>query len=423
MRHPHAHIDTTGAVQTSGHTHCTNCGAELQGMYCHVCGQSTRHILKHLPALTEDALDVVFNIDGRIMHTLPALYVRPGFLAREYFLGRRAHYISPFRLMFFLSVLAFLVIQFNLGLNHDLFAHTRIGPDSGIGLEKTPAAVHADLRKAIKPIQAARDRPGVPPAARAAMDMSIQALQEKANQRLRQLGAAPVTAVTPPPGKHSDRAATSGGKPGPADTPLQHPGTLEAAGARQTSDIAAALTSDKASAVHISWLPGFANDRINAGIDQARANLRAMKSGDGKTRNGAMRRFLTHILSVLPQTLVVLIPLFAVILKLTYIFKRRLYIEHLMVALYSHAFIFMSLLLWALIGLAKYALPVWADTPMGWMQSAIWVWVPLYLLLMQKRIYMQGWFLTAVKYCFVGLCYSVLLSFALAGAAMISLAT
>ncbi len=36
------------------------------------------------------------------------------------------------------------------------------------------------------------------------------------------------------------------------------------------------------------------------------------------------------------------IPLFALVLKILYIFKRRYYIEHLIFALHTHAFVFLS---------------------------------------------------------------------------------
>ena len=36
--------------------------------------------------------------------------------------------------------------------------------------------------------------------------------------------------------------------------------------------------------------------------------------------------------------------------------------------------------------------------------------MPLYLLIMQKRVYGQGWIMTLLKYCVLGVCYSVLLS-------------
>ena len=46
--------------------------------------------------------------------------------------------------------------------------------------------------------------------------------------------------------------------------------------------------------------------------------------------------------------------------------------------------------------------------------------MPLYLLLMQKRVYGQGWIMTLLKYLVLGICYLVLLSF---GAAFTVLAS
>ncbi len=47
----------------------------------------------------------------------------------------------------------------------------------------------------------------------------------------------------------------------------------------------------------------------------------------------------------------------------------------------------------------------------SWLEAAIWVWAPLYLLLMQKRIYGQGWPMTLLKYFVLGVCYLILSSF------------
>jgi hypothetical protein len=38
----------------------------------------------------------------------------------------------------------------------------------------------------------------------------------------------------------------------------------------------------------------------------------------------------------------------------------------------------------------------------------------VYLLLMQKRVYGQGWLMTLIKYCLLGFCYIILLSFGMA---------
>ena len=111
-------------------------------------------------------------------------------------------------------------------------------------------------------------------------------------------------------------------------------------------------------------------------------------------------------------------PLFAVLLKIVYIFKRRLYMEHLMVALHSHAFIFMSLLLLAIHAAAaagRDAVAPGVDWLLSLLRDAVWIWLPIYLFLMQKRVYRQGWIMTTIKYSFVGICYLLMLGFGLAG--------
>lgn len=443
---------------------CANCGAELRGPYCHQCGQSTRHVLKHLPALVEDGLDLVLNIDGRIMHTLPALYFRPGHLAREYFAGRRMRYIPPFRLMFFLSVLAFLVLQLYLNTASSQF-NVEIKPPPIHG--DTPAQVRASYEKAEQQLLKARASPDLPTIARVAMDASERALRDSANTRLRQLGAPPLeTRATPAaPARISDTAEGQRYLNSIRDAPdlatlkqrrasaradieaaLANPALAPKAGAQLKSlrdqvDAAASKRGDELNQVatpanaasvltlgmpetmHIAWLPGFLNQVIDRGLERARANITVIKTGTRERRNEIFKRIRAEAFSVLPQVLFLMLPLFAVLLKIVYLFKRRLYIEHLMVAMYSHAFIYLSLLLLILSALARTAAPAWLAYPLGLIELAIFAWIPVYLLLMQKRVYAQGWTMTVLKYSFVGVCYTILVSFAIASAALIGLAS
>src|SRR5690606_5926360 len=101
------------------------------------------------------------------------------------------------------------------------------------------------------------------------------------------------------------------------------------------------------------------------------------------------------------------------LLKLAYVFKGRLYLEQLVVALYSHVFLLLALaamlLLSARGSLTDSALP-WLSN-LGWIGvSALVLWMPVYLLLMQKRVYGQGWPMTVLKYLVIGNIYMVLLS-------------
>jgi len=111
-----------------------------------------------------------------------------------------------------------------------------------------------------------------------------------------------------------------------------------------------------------------------------------------------------------PSTLFVLMPIFALMLKIMYALKRRLYMEHLIVALHSHAFLCLSLLLMFLVMAAQDAVAPRAHGLFHLAEVALWIWMPTYLLIMQKRVYGQGWTMTVLKYCILGFCYFVLLS-------------
>ena len=90
----------------------------------------------------------------------------------------------------------------------------------------------------------------------------------------------------------------------------------------------------------------------------------------------------------------------------------------------AHAFLCLAQLL----VLAVRALEIWLApdggalaSVFGWIEALLLIWMPLYLLLMQKRVYQQGWTMTALKYFVLGTCYVVLLSFAILASMAIGL--
>jgi hypothetical protein len=167
--------------------------------------------------------------------------------------------------------------------------------------------------------------------------------------------------------------------------------------------------------MRIGWLPDAANARLNLLGQHMRANLHTFMHGDAAAREESVQRMIAGFFGVLPLTMFVLMPVFALLLKLVYVFKRRLYIEHLIVALHSHAFLFLNLLLGVLVAmLAGWIRPhaSWLAQGLGWIDVLLWLWAAVYLLIMQKRVYRQGWPMTVLKYLFVGWCYGWLLLFA-----------
>jgi hypothetical protein len=324
------------------HSACENCGAPLYGKYCYACGQPVHGLVRHFGSVLSDITDSVFNIDERLFRTIGPLYLRPGKLTLDYFEGKRARYVTPFRLVFFLAIIAF----FSLQLAFRMAAH-----DAPV-IAINNSGIHAE---------------------------SLQALPKNQDQTF-----------------SNDQIRINDKVWWDANKQL----------------------------VRIDWLPGFANDWLNGLIANARINLHRMNSGNPAETMAEARQMTARMFSVAPTVLFVLLPFFALLLKIFFIFKKRLYMEHLIVAMHSHAFLMLSTLVLVALMLLRHALrthAAWLAIPVGLAEAAAWIWIFVYLFLMQKRVYRQGWIMTSLKYWCIGWCYSILVLFGLLFAALASL--
>ena len=127
------------------------------------------------------------------------------------------------------------------------------------------------------------------------------------------------------------------------------------------------------------------------------------------------------MLDNLPPMMFVLLPVFAFLLKLTYISTGRYYTEHLVLAVHNHCFIYLAALLIELFGLIS--TPGWLLWLSEWLIIIIASWIPLYLWLSLKVFYRQSVAKTLIKSMFISLSYIMLLSFTLTMAALWGLFT
>lgn len=77
---------------------CKNCGTKIMGKYCFSCGQNTDLHHRSIFHLMYEALEGIFHFDGRLWRTLPAIFIRPGTLNKDYIEGRINRHVPPFRL-------------------------------------------------------------------------------------------------------------------------------------------------------------------------------------------------------------------------------------------------------------------------------------------------------------------------------------
>lgn len=139
-------------------------------------------------------------------------------------------------------------------------------------------------------------------------------------------------------------------------------------------------------------------------------------------------QLISQARSLAPQMMFLLLPLFALILRFLYLFAGRFYAEHLVLALHTHSFLYLAFLaMMALAGISGWAseqvAAAWVGIPAGILSVALWVWMPVYLFLAQKRFYGQGWFFTTIKYLLTGFLYFMMVMFALAGLLIASVMT
>ncbi|MEP6484596.1 MAG: DUF3667 domain-containing protein [Rudaea sp.] len=378
---------------------CSNCGAELRGEYCFNCGQPVKGMIRPLSSMLHDVADTIFNIDSRIFRTLWPLLIRPGYLSNEYFAGRRVRFVTPFRLYFFLSIAAFFAMQLWIGdMNLGGVTFDADGGQStSFAKLLTPEEVIARRDSVIAGLESAKAATGVSAKATSRIERSEGKIRDKADQRIQYLKGL------------ADAKAKGVEPPNPSPDVDEDNSHLELFGTEW---------DEKKNPVHIGWLPEFANARLNSALGRMRGNSSKIESDP--------KPFIVGIFGVLPQVLFVVMPLFALLLKIFFIFKRRLYMEHLIIALHSHSFIFFALLL--ITGMS--ALHGWAETAAPWLSNTLGVlifilgwWIPIYLFLMQKKVYKQGWILTTLKFGVIGICYLIIISLGAVAAFLVSLAT
>ena len=119
-------------------THCENCGAELRGQYCSICGQPAIDYRRSFRHVIIDVLDSFLNWDSKFFATIWWLLLRPWRLTNEFLAGRRVRYLHPLRLYLLASILFFFVVNYWAKSFH--IDPSRLSP-------KDRAQVEADLAK------------------------------------------------------------------------------------------------------------------------------------------------------------------------------------------------------------------------------------------------------------------------------------
>ena len=361
----------------AGSPACMNCGTTLQGPFCYYCGQPDKNLMRFFPVLMRELLEDTLDFDSRFMRTLKPLLFKPGKLTRDYLDGRRFRYVPPLRLYIFSSIAFFFlaamltgdVIKFN---GDDV--ETNID-DKGVTIQIAPGE-EEELQEALQKLDEVN--PGL-------ADQVNEQISQARQQQDEELDAG-----------HDEEDAKEDGE----DIIIFNGKPWD----RETNPFV------------IDWMPDWVNDWVNDEIEES------PKKGKEIAANPDIMK--DKVFEVLPATMFVLLPIVALLLKFWYLFAKKYYVEHLIYALHSHSFIFVTALLMLLFGeLAEWLEPSGSgrvNTAVELLNIAFGVWIPVYVFISLRRVYQQGWFLTSAKYVLIGSSYVLLLGLTSAFVALLS---
>lgn len=141
---------------------CLNCGTILEGNFCHKCGQENLQMKESFGHMLNHAVSDYFHFDYQFFHTMRPLFLKPGLLTNEYLAGRRAQYLHPIKMYIFISLVFFVLffqgnkqeketIKANKQTEQKSADKAQTAIDKGISNNKNLTAKQKDqLSKAIK---------------------------------------------------------------------------------------------------------------------------------------------------------------------------------------------------------------------------------------------------------------------------------
>jgi len=385
---------------------CENCHQPISGPFCGQCGQQAESTLKYFWVVIMHLLDDIFSFDSRAARTLFPLVARPGFLTNEYFAGRRVHYVPPLRLYLFISIVFFITLNFTVLTDNNNVLNVNDNHSTIIKINR-----HIDILKE----KQTNTKENTPENTKKLLEISNELnkfstyltdinkdyLVEE-NKNLIALTKALVTLDLE---RFDKGKALSKSKIERYELAMSKIAKIKRGEKVEVSKRTVSIGNNIDGSLTFDFLSEESNKKL------AEFSKKLSKKAENAL-NSDTTPLAKEAMSKLPQLMFILLPLFAALLKIMFIFSSRLYMEHLTVALHSHSFIFFTTLLVQLLDVfydyCETAIPSLTGV-IEFIASALMIWLPIYLFIMQKRIYKQGYFLTFIKYSFIGTVYMLLI--------------
>jgi hypothetical protein len=286
---------------------CLNCGTILEGKFCHNCGQENLQIKESFGHMMNHAISDYFHFDQQFFHTLKPLFFSPGKLTNEYMAGRRAQFLHPVKMYIFISLIYF-VIVFKENKEDNKVEHKHINTEryqdsvKKVAIDKiknnnnlTPEQKQATIATITKSLRHDGKNQGVPKPVVIVTKKNIDTADKDDDD-----------GVT---GDVFEQGVTSTTDD---STYTQYLATQKKLPEAERDGLLTRYYNEKAFALH--------NPKIN--------------------KKELIKEGIKHNF---PKMMFLLLPLFALILKITFWKNKKFYVEHLIFSFHLHCFVFLFL--------------------------------------------------------------------------------
>lgn len=319
-------------------SNCLNCGHQVEEHFCTQCGQENIEIKEDALHMISHAIADYFHFESKFFGTIKPLLLQPGYLSKVYVAGKRVAFIHPIRLYIFISIVFFLFMLSS-------------SKSEKIEQEPTQTTTHTTKKKNAS--------------------LKIETLKKE----------------------------------------LKNP-VLTSAQRDSIINIAVAEATDKDAELNDFTI----NDNwVNKNDTTVNAYENRQKALPAKERDNFLKHYIIRknldirkypnagekikedIKHNVPKMMFILLPLFALILKLVYFRSKKYYYEHLIYSFHVHAALFLSLLI---LNALTWTFDLFYDLSLllntAWFVYALW-----YIYRSLRTFYGSRRWVTAVKFGFL----------------------
>lgn len=339
--------------------HCKNCSTEIDGAFCHFCGQRYHDHKETFGELVYEFTSDFLHFDSRFFKTVLPLMFLPGKLTISYNAGKQRSQFHPIRLYLFSSFIYFLLF----------FSFNNIEEQFNGNNKNTPVSVLTDSARFSMQKDSAlvmhKYIPGSP------IDSSYQSSVNK----MFITGDSKKIVTLNDSSKHLKYSLSAD-----IDSLLHKNVTPEQYLAEQKM-----LPKSK-----------------KAGYFKRILTLKLLKINlqgeEGRTE--FFKKLTETFFHNIPKMLFFLLPVFALLLKLLYFRRKQFYfVDHAILSLHYFCLIFLLLIF------SNFILDNIFGTEFFGKLAVTWIF--LYLFIAMKRIYGQSWMKTFGKYILLGFLFSI----------------